>query len=81
MKIHSLELGSDLPTVKQEFMQNFLGGRPSKIWNYLLTSTNDAIRLFFVPTNFLSRFYANLPFGAALQRLLRIQNPILRGNG
>ena len=70
-KIHSLELGSDLLTVKnRNSCKIFLVVGPVRSGTTYLLQQMMQSDYFFVPTNFLSRFYANLPFGAVLQRLL-----------
>ena len=78
-KIHSLSVGSDFSSLKNSnSCKIFLVIGPVRSGTTYLLQQIMQSENFFVPSNFLSRFYSNLPFGAALQRLLTDQNLTLK---
>ena len=70
-KIHSLSVGSDFSSLKKSnSCKIFLVIGPVRSGTTYLLQQIMQSENFFVPSNFLSRFYSNLPLGAVLQRLL-----------
>ncbi len=70
-KIHQLSVGSDFSLLNNSNpCKIFLVVGPVRSGTTYLLQQIMQSENFFVPSNFLSRFYSNLPFGAALQRLL-----------